>query len=270
MPELERRSVGYIQSAAKTGQPFFLYLPLTAPHTPIAPSGAFRGSSGLNAYADFVREVDHLVGAILDALQQSGLHENTLVVFTADNGCSPEANFAFLASRGHKPSGPFRGFKADLYEGGHRVPLLLQWPKKIPSSKTVGQTVCLNDFMATFATITGYKLGHDEAEDSYNILPLLHKPEQQQPIREATVHHSYYGAFAIRKGKWKLLLAPGSGGWSFPTKQEDLKGLPPVQLYDMEADPGEITNLQDKHPEVVQELEALLRQYQASGRSVTR
>ena len=270
LPSLKTHAVDYIRSAASSRKPFFLYLPLTGPHTPIAPSLAFKGRSGLNAYADFVMEVDDLVGAVLDALRSSGQWDNTIVVFTADNGCSPEADFAFLKRQGHRPSGIFRGHKADIFEGGHRIPLLVQWPARIPSNRSVAQTVCLTDFMATFATLTGYRLRSNEAEDSYDILPLLIDPTLQKPIREATVHHSYLGDFAIRQGRWKLILTPGSGGWSFPIKAEDLQGLPAVQLYDLEADPGETMNLQGKFPETVKHLSSLLDAYKASSRSVTR
>ncbi|NDC78044.1 MAG: arylsulfatase, partial [Chitinophagia bacterium] len=162
------------------------------------------------------------------------------------------------------------GHKADIFEGGHRIPLLLQWPARVPANRSVAQTVCLTDFMATFAALTRYRLRLNEAEDSYDILPLLIDPGRQKPIREATVHHSYLGDFAIRQGRWKLIFTPGSGGWSFPIKPEDLQGLPAVQLYDLEADPGETTNLQGKFPETVKHLSSLLDAYKASGRSVTR
>lgn len=269
LPTLKQRSVQYIKDAKGAGKPFFLYLPLTGPHTPIAPSRAFKGISGLNAYADFVMEVDDLVGAILDQLKTSGQFDNTIVIFSADNGCSPEANFKFLKQLGHHPSGIYRGHKADIFEGGHRVPLLVQWPARIPAGKTIGQTVCLTDFMATFATLTSHRLKDNEAEDSYNILPLLLKPNYQKNIREATVHHSYLGDFAIRQGKWKLILTAGSGGWSFPIKPEDVKGLPLVQLYDLEADPGETTNLESRFPEKVVSMKGLLEQYKESGRSTS-
>lgn len=270
LPALKQRSVQYISSAAGREKPFFLYLPLTGPHTPIAPSQAFKGISGLNAYADFVMEVDNLVGAVLDQLKATGQLDNTIVVFSADNGCSPEANFNFLKERGHHPSGIYRGHKADIFEGGHRVPLLVQWPARIPAGRTVKQTVCLTDFMATFATLTGHRLLNNEAEDAYDIMPLLLDPSYPHVIREATVHHSYRGDFAIRQGKWKLILTAGSGGWSFPMKPEDLKGLPPVQLYDLDADPGETKNLQDVHPEKVASLKAVLERYQRAGRSIRR
>jgi arylsulfatase A-like enzyme len=267
MGELQQRSVSYIDRSSKLQQPFFLYLPLTAPHTPIAPSDAFKGKSGLNVYADFVMEVDQFVGAISEALIRNKISDNTILIFTSDNGCSPEANFAFLSGKGHDPSAGFRGDKADLFEGGHRVPLVLQWPARVKPSGTISQTVTLNDFMASFAAITGYQLKDDEAEDSYDLSPLLFNPTHKKAIREATVHHSIDGSFAIRQGKWKLLLTPGSGGWSYPRTDKEKEGLPLVQLYDLNADPAEKENLQERYPKKVKELQHLLNKYKSQGRS---
>lgn len=267
MGELQQRSVSYIDRSSKQQQPFFLYLPLTAPHTPIAPSNAFKDKSGLNVYADFVMEVDQFVGAISEALIRNNISDNTILIFTSDNGCSPEANYTLLASKGHDPSSGFRGMKTDLFEGGHRVPLVLQWPARVKPSGTVSQTVSLNDFMASFAAITGYQLTDDEAEDSYDLSRLLFNPTYKKAIREATVHHSIDGSFAIRQGKWKLLLAAGSGGWSSPRTDKEKEGLPLVQLYDLYTDPAEKENLYQRYPKKVKELEDLLNKYKSQGRS---
>jgi arylsulfatase A-like enzyme len=267
LPTLLQRVIKYIKDASKKNEPFFLYFPLTAPHTPITPSEEFQGKSGLNAYADFVMEVDFVVSEVLDVLEESRESENTIIVFTSDNGCSPKADFSFLEQKGHDPSYIYRGQKADLYEGGHRIPCLVQWPAKIKTAHTVEQTICLNDFMATFAEIVGCQLQDNEAEDSYNILPLLLNPKYKQPIREATVHHSVDGSFAIRKGVWKLILAPGSGGWSYPRPGKDDSGLPPVQLYNLKTDPEELSNVYDTHQKVVNELKSLLKTYIEDGRS---
>lgn len=267
LPTLENKAVNYITVASRHSKPFFLYFPLTAPHTPIAPSKEFLGKSGLNVYADFVLEVDHVVGEILKILQKKGLEKNTIVVFTSDNGCSPQADFPFLKEQGHHPSYIFRGNKADLFDGGHRIPCLMQWPAKVKTAHTVSQTICLNDFMATFAGITGYKPADNEAEDSYNLLPAILNPGYKKAIREATVHHSINGSFTIRKGDWKLLLAAGSGGWSSPKPGKEEEGFPHVQLYNMKSDPAEKNNLEDKNPGVVRELTALLKKYVEEGRS---
>jgi arylsulfatase A-like enzyme len=267
MPDLQQASVGYISKASSSGKPFFLYLPITAPHTPISPEKSFLGSSGLNIYADFVKQVDNFVGSIQQSLKENHLTENTILVFASDNGCSPQADFKFLKNLGHDPNNGYRGHKADIFEGGHRVPLLVQWPNKIKKARTVSQTVSLNDFMATFASIVAYDLKDNEAEDSYNLLPVLLHPNFNLDIREATVHHSINGSFAIRKGDWKLIFAAGSGGWSFPTPGKAEEGLPPIQLYNLKKDPAEKINCYNQFPLIVKELTALMKKYIQEGRS---
>jgi arylsulfatase A len=270
LPRLTEKAVAYIASRAahaREGQPFFLYLPLASPHTPIAPTKPWQGKSGLNLYADFVMETDWSIGQVLEALEQHGLAENTLVIATSDNGCSPQARMEELKEKGHNPSGIYRGHKADIYEGGHRVPFVVRWPAKIKPGQRCDQTVCLTDLMATAAQIVGAELPDNAGEDSVSLLPAL-LGETTQPLREATVHHSVNGSFAIRQGKWKLAFCPGSGGWSFPRPGRDSANeLPALQLFDLEADPGEETNLYDKHPEVVRKLTALMEKYVAQGRS---
>jgi arylsulfatase A len=267
LPSLIRRAVKYIEENSKSEKPYFLYLPIPAPHTPILPSKEFQGKSGLNSYADYVLMIDFEVGKILNAIEEGGKKANTIVVFTSDNGCSPWADFETLKSKGHNPSYIFRGHKADLFDGGHRIPCLMQWPEKIKTPHTVSQTICLNDFMATFASIIGYKLADNEAEDSYNFLPAILNKNYSKIIREATVHHSINGCFTIRKGDWKLLLSAGSGGWSFPKPGKEEEGLPPVQLYNLKDDPSEKINVQNRNPEVVSHLTALLKKYIENGRS---
>ncbi|NEW83985.1 MAG: arylsulfatase [Mariniphaga sp.] len=269
LPVLQQKVVDCITAAAKKEAPFFIYFPITGPHTPIAPSKEFQGKSGLNAYADFVLEIDHLVGEIEKTLQENHLLENTILVFTSDNGCSPQADFPFLAEHGHQPSYIYRGHKADLFEGGHRIPCLMQWPAKIKEPHTVSQTICLIDFMATFANMVGHNPSDNEAEDSYNLLPAILNPGFPKSIREATVHHSINGSFTIRKGEWKLLLSAGSGGWSSPKPGKEEEGLPPVQLYNMKSDPAEKDNVQEKYTEVVKQLTDLLRKYVEEGRSTS-
>lgn len=267
LPSMVSHAIKFIKEKSLSEKPYFLYLALPAPHTPILPSKEYRGKSGLNSYADFVLMVDSKVGEVLDAIERSGKNKNTIVVFASDNGCSPWADFPALISKGHNPSYIFRGTKADLFDGGHRIPCLVQWPAKIKVPHTVSQTICLNDFMRTFAEITGYQIKDNEAEDSYNILPAVLNPEYKKIIREAIVSHSINGSFTIRQGEWKLLLAAGSGGWSSPKPGKEENGLPPVQLYNLKNDPSEKENLQAQNPEMVQKLSALLKKYIDEGRS---
>ncbi len=270
LPTLTKKVVTYIDAqaaAAKRGEPFFVYVPLASPHTPIAPSKQWQGKSGINGYADFVMQTDDGIGKILDALERNGLTENTLVVVTSDNGCSPSANFDELASFGHDPSYVFRGHKADIFDGGHRVPFIVRWPAKVKAGGESKQLLCLTDLMATCADVLDVKLPDVAGVDSVSFLPLL-LAKSDAPPREAIVHHSANGSFAIRRGPWKLELCPGSGGWSEPKPgQDDTSRMPLVQLYNLDDDIAETRNVQAEHPEIVSELTHLLESYVANGRS---
>ncbi|MGX5819914.1 sulfatase family protein [Chitinophaga lutea] len=256
---------GYI-NAHKNG-PFFLYLALPSPHTPLVTGKAFQGKSGICDYADYVMETDWLLGEVMKALEAAGLSQNTLVVFTSDNGYAPYAEYDQLKAAGHEPSYIYRGAKADIYEGGHRVPFIVRWPAAVKAGSRSDATVCQVDLLATCAALTGRPLPSSAGGDSYDMTPLLHgNPRGYQ--RPATVHHSIEGRFAIRKGPWKLALSPGSGGWSDPrTPAARKEGLPEVQLFNLQSDPGERHNVQAQHPEMVRELTALLESYVAEGRS---
>ena len=267
LPMLTRKAVAYLRARPREKQPFFLYLALTSPHTPIVPTGDWRGKSRLNAYGDFVMQTDWSVGQVLQALEESGLSENTLVIFTSDNGCSPAANVQELERKGHYPSYVFRGYKADIWDGGHHIPFLARWPGKIQRGSVSAQLTCLTDLMATCADLLGIKLPEDAGQDSVSILPAL-LGGATGPLREAVVHHSINGSFAIRQGKWKLELCPDSGGWSDPKPgSAEAKHLPPVQLYDMSQDVGERANTQEQQPEIVARLTKMLQRYVAEGRS---
>ncbi len=274
LPRLTRRAVEYIgeraPAAKRTGPdrtPFFLYLPLNSPHTPIVPTDEWKGKSGLNEYADFVMQTDATVGAVLAEIDRQGLTDNTLVIFASDNGCSPAAKIDALQAKGHYPSADLRGHKADIWDGGHRIPFLARWPGRIKPGSTSKQLICLNDLMATCAELLGATLPANAGEDSVSILPAL-LGRDNSPLREAVVHASINGRFAIRQGNWKLVLCAGSGGWSSPKDdQARAKGLPECQLYDVQTDLGEQKNLQAERPEVVARLTALLEKYVADGRS---
>jgi arylsulfatase A len=269
LPLLTEKAVDFINKhqESKPDEPFFLYFPLPAPHTPILPTGEFKGKSKTNPYGDFVLQVDHSVGQILHSLETNGIAENTLVIFTSDNGCSPEANYPELSDHGHNPSFHFRGHKADIFEGGHRVPFIARWPGKIKAGTTNHQVICLTDLLATVADITGTTLESSSGVDSYSLLPTL-LGAGDQAVREATVLHSVNGSFAIRRGPWKLILCPGSGGWSEPRPgSPDIDKLPKYQLYNLDEDVGETENLLDQYPAIVTELKDVLSSYIKTGRS---
>ena len=268
-PNFFRRGMQYIKEYSKKPEPFLLYLPLPSPHNPIMPTEEWKGKSGLNPYGDFMLMIDDYVGQLVSSVEKAGISDNTIIIFTSDNGCSPSAKIEELKRKGHSPNSIYRGHKADIYEGGHRVPFIVKWPKEIEKGSVSDETICLTDLMATFADIADYDLKDNEGEDSYSLLPILKNDTFSSPIREATVHHSIFGNFAITKGDWKLIMCPGSGGWSLPgpKKPETIKGLPKLQLYNLSTDPGESMNLESTEPEKVAELKLLLRKYITEGRS---
>jgi len=267
LPTITKKAVEYLDQRAREDRPFFLYFPLNAPHTPILPSPEFQGKSGLGAYGDFVLQVDATVGEILKTLDRNGQAGRTLVVFTSDNGCSPSAHLPALLRQGHNPNYSFRGAKADIFEGGHHIPFIARWPGKIRAGATCDDPICLTDLIATCAEILGIPLPDEAGEDSVSLLPDFLETARG-PIREATVHHSVNGSFAIRQGKWKLELCPDSGGWSDPRPgKADASKLPAVQLYDLSEDLGERRNRQAEHPDVVDRLTQLLKGYVEKGRS---
>ncbi|MDR1010463.1 MAG: arylsulfatase [Opitutaceae bacterium] len=277
VPDFTDEAIRYIEKCARGAgpgagpgserKPFFLYFPMPSPHTPIAPAKEFQGRSGINAYADYVMETDAALGRILDTLDRLGVAENTLVIFTSDNGYAPYADYKTLKAAGHEPSAHFRGWKADIWEGGHRIPFVARWPARVKAASTCADPVMLCDFMATCADVLGAKLPDAAAVDSVSILPDLLQTAKS-PVHEALVHHSIGGKFSIRQGNWKLELCPGSGGWAAPRDPAAVKaGLPPAQLYDLASDISETTNLIKERPEIAQRLTALLEKYVNDGRS---
>ena len=269
LPTLTTKAIDFVKSRsvdAKAGKPFFLYLPLASPHTPIAPTKDWQGKSGLNYYADFVMQTDHSLGLILAELDRQGIADNTLVVLTSDNGCSPQADFPELLSKGHNPSHLFRGHKADIFEGGHHIPFIVRWPAMVKPGTKSDQLLCLTDLMATCADILKVALPANAGEDSVSFLPALLGMDKGL-LREALVHHSVNGTFAIRQGNMKLLMCKDSGGWSEPRPGTVKPGMPELQLFDLSNDIGERINLHDKQSETVKNLTNLLEKYIADGRS---
>ncbi len=268
-PNFFRRSISYIKEKSTEDKPFFLYLALPSPHTPILPTEQWAGKSGLNPYGDFVMMVDDYMGQLLKAIKEAGIEENTLVIFTSDNGCSPAAKINEMVAKDHYPSYKYRGHKADIFEGGHRVPFIAKWPNKIKPGIISNETICTTDLMATCAQIADYSLADNEGEDSYSMMPIFEQKQINKAFREATVHHSINGSFAIRKGDWKLIMCPGSGGWSYPKPNNKavIDTLPKVQLYNLKNDPAEIKNMESINPDKVKELKDLLVKYILDGRS---
>ncbi|PZX51012.1 arylsulfatase A [Algoriphagus chordae] len=269
LESLSSHAVDYINKAAvdaKHGKPFFLYLPLTSPHLPHSTHPDFRGLSECGNYGDFMQETDYRVGQILDALDANGIAENTLVIFSSDNGA--ETNYTYHQKvYDHYSNLNFKGGKRDIYEGGHRVPFLMRWPAKIKAGSKVDVAVCQTDYLATIAAIVGATVPENAGEDSYNLLPLMMGETADLELRGAVIHHSVTGHFAIREGKWKLNMLRGSGGSLQPVFAKTEPGEPIYELYNMEADPGETRNLFDQYPELVKQLTSKITEIISNGRS---
>ena len=274
MPTLTNEVISFLDRNKQ--RPFFVYMPLNAPHTPHAPGDPFVGKSKLDIYGDFMVEVDHHIGRVMDALDRLKLSDNTLVMVTSDNG--PETNmFPRRSKLGHDSSSHFLGAKRDNWEGGHRVPFIARWPGVIASGSQCDTPFCLVDMMATIAEILSVELPVDQGVDSVSILPLLQGESGDSREDHAIIHHSSTGRFAIRRGDWKLLLHTGSGGNGYNAGKRSARYNGTIeqksfntanrQLYNMRTDPDETTNLIEKRPEVVGELTALASEYVRKGRS---
>lgn len=263
LPELTKHALSEIEAAAQQGSPLFLYFSLTTPHEPIAPSPQFKGKSGISGVADLMMETDWAVGEIMAVLEREGMAENTLLIFTTDNGHCPYTGLEPFERVGHRVSGPLRGYKGDVWEGGHRVPFLARWPQVIPAGTECMELLSLADLMATCAAISGASIPEESAEDSFNALPLFRAEGESE--RPSAVIHSAFGKFGLLKDHWKLSLCPHSGGPWNPEPEPD--SLPFYQLHDLRVDIGERHNLAQDQPEVVENLISELEQMVKEGRS---
>lgn len=260
-------------------KPFFLFHSTQAVHLPSFPGGRFKGKTESGPHGDFIFELDYVVGELMQELEQLGIADKTLVLFSSDNGPEVPTVYHMRHDHDHDGARPWRGVKRDNWEGGHRVPMLVRWPGKITPGTTSDQITSLTDVMATVADIVGVELPHSSAEDSFSMLPALLGEDDGRPIRPYVLQQGFGGAkyLAIRRGNWKYLAHKGSGGnryESHPMLSEylisDTAPDAPGQLYDLATDPGETTNLYHEHPNIVAELESLLKATIASGRSADR
>jgi len=281
MPRLAGETVKYLEERAKNApeKPFFVYAPLTSPHLPVIPNVEYRGKSQAGEYGDFVVETDAFLGAVMETLDRTGLAKDTLVIFTSDNGGlyhwweAQEADDVEhykirgrgvdMKELGHQGNAHLRGTKADIWEGGHRVPFIVKWPGKVEENAVNSQLVELTDLYATCAALVGEETGSNAGPDSVNILPTL--LDQEKSAREFAVHHSLWGVFAYREGPWKMIPHRGSGGFTFPKELDPAEvGGPEGQLYHLEEDPSETKNLWDEHPEIVEKLRSKLEEIQSA------
>jgi arylsulfatase A-like enzyme len=262
LDRLTEKAVAFIRQGGD--QPFFLYFPLSAPHMPVLPAQRFQGKTA-GPYTDFVTQCDDTVGRVLQALEATGTARNTLVIFTSDNGA-----YWFpgdIDKWGHRANADLHGQKADIWEGGHRVPFIVRWPGKVRPGTTSTEVICQTDLLATFAALVGSRLPRDAGEDSFNLLPLFRGQKLERPVREATILQSGDGTLAIRQGPWRLAPVRGSHGFSVPRNIVPGEGEPPGELYNLDADLSEQTNLWQRKPDVVRRLSALLERYQKEGRT---
>jgi len=259
LPELTRRAVAHIRAQAVAGKPFFLYVPLTSPHEPVSPSAAWRGKSGIAPVADFIMETDWAVGEIVRAVDEAGAGADTLVLFAADNGHSGYTGWDRLVAAGHRPSGQYRGWKGNIWEGGHRVPLIARWPGRVAPGATSTAPVCLTDFFATAAELAGAALPASAAEDSFSFAAALLGRASDAPRRPALINHSVDGEFSYREGPWKLVLR------NRDTLAKS-RGQPRLtELYNLETDLAETTDVAALNPAVVRRLRAALDAAVARG-----
>jgi arylsulfatase A-like enzyme len=270
-----KKSQSFLEQHVKRNpeQPFFLFHSAQAVHLPSFPADRFKGATDAGPHGDFIFELDYVVGELMRTLDRLGVADDTLVMFSSDNGPETTTTIHMRADHQHDGARPWRGMKRDQWEGGHRVPFLARWPGRIQAASTSGQTVCLTDVMATCAAVVGADLPADAAEDSYDILPVLLGRQPEASTRRYTLHQTISLALAIRRGPWKYLDHKGSGGNRYDRQPMQAFALPdtapeaPAQLYNLDSDPGETTNLYFEHPEIVKELKTKLDEYVASGRS---
>ena len=275
VPTLSDKACEFVEAACRTRpeQPFFLYFAMTAPHNPIVPNREFVGSSRAGAYGDFVVEVDHHVGRIVRKLAELGVENDTLVVFTSDNG--PVDRTRGYRERwvrgdrsihGHDSNGPFSGWKAGLREGGHRVPFFVRWPGRIKPGEVCSSTIVFNDLLPTIAEMLDVELDGDTAEDGESFFTALTGEARPVSFHEAIVHNHSNGTFAIRKGAYKLTVNGPR------TTAQILDDAVPVSfnLYDLSSDPEETTDVVGRHLEIVNEMHELLQMFVKRGRSTVR
>lgn len=278
-PTITARAIEWLEERAAEPaderKPFFLYMPLLGPHTPIVPNAEHRGSSDAGPYGDWVHQMDAILGRVVRTLEKGGLLENTIVLFSSDNGSPARSGIGTIGQTNtvtelysHVPNAPWRGLKSDAWEAGHHVPLIVRWDGRVEAGSINDETVCLTDVFATIAEITGVDLPADSGEDSFSMAGDWLGEKGRPFERPSIIHQSGGGMFAVRKAGWKLILGDGSGGFSQPRGRvlaPDQDG--PVQLYQLDEDPRERRNLSATRPDKVRELRAELLRLMAAGRS---
>lgn len=259
LPTFVEKAKAFIDKNSNKEAPFFLYVPLAAPHTPWVPKDNYDGKSGAGQYGDFVQMVDAGIGEVLSSLEKNGVSKNTLVFFASDNG--PFWKPEFIERFNHNASYIYRGMKADIWDGGHRIPFIVRWPGKAAANSQSNQLTTLTNLFSTLAGVVGEKPAAGVGMDSYSILPVLLGNESDNS--QAVIHHSSKGYFSIRHNEWKLIEGLGSGGFSNPTTIAPEEGKPTGQLFNMKNDPGEQVDVYVQHPDIVERLTKELEKIKA-------
>lgn len=279
--KLSEKAVNWIKQHKNS--PFFLYLATTNIHHPFTPAPRFQGTSKAGRYGDFIHELDWIVGEVMKALKETGLDENTLVIFTSDNGGMLNRGGQEAWRRGHRFNGDLFGFKFDAWEGGHRVPFIARWPGKISAGSKSNALICNVDLLATVAAVVGRKLGPDEGPDSFNLMPVLTGSPEQQVRNHLLIAPRNKSHLAVRSGDWIYINSRGNGGFMGQKVGDHLFGgpaatrftgqinsdiaegkikpdAPHAQLYNLKKDPTQDVNVIREHPGVAEQLKALMEQ----------
>jgi arylsulfatase A len=261
--EILREGIQFLetQSTESSGNPFFLYLPLTGPHTPWVPTEKFRGKSPIGLYGDFIMDIDDFVARIEGTLINTGMRENTILIFASDNGGYwPQEE---IELHNHDSNWGRKGQKGDIWDGGHRIPLIISWPAGIEEPFHYNHLVSLTDFFATFSELTGVRLKDDEGEDSFSLLHVLNG-DKEKPVRPVMTHYSSRRVYSIRSGEWKYIDGLGSGGFTDPVTEEPRPGGPGGQLYRILTDSLESENLYQDYPDMADSLKKILEKFKYS------
>ena len=256
--------IDFIERESHKDEPFFLYLPLTGPHTPWMASEGNKGTTALGTYSDFIKDIDQTVEKVRAKLEELGIDQNTLVIFASDNGAAWAEDD--IQQYAHNSNWNRRGQKGDAYDGGHHVPLIIYWPGHTEAGSIYEQTVGLVDLYATLAEMTGQQLGRDQAEDSFSLLSVLNG-NLEKPCRDHIIYLSGSNKLALKKGDWKYIDCLGSGGFTKPYVLEPVKNGPKGQLYNLKEDPMETTNLYLEKEHKAREMRNELMKLKEQGRS---
>lgn len=262
LPTIVNEGLSFIEESAKKDKPFFLYMPLTGPHTPWLPSASSKGATALGTYGDFITDIDLTVKKVIDKLRELRQLENTIIIFASDNGGAWEEDD--VQQYAHQSNYSRRGQKGDAWDGGHHVPLIISWANHFQSNQTYNGTVGLVDIFSTLADLTGQSLQPGQAEDSFSFKSVL-DGDLNTVVRDQIIYLSGSGKLAIKQGDWKYIDCLGSGGFTAPNRKKPVKNGPTSQLYNMRVDSLENNNLSLREPDKVKSLSTLLYKLRDQG-----